>query len=312
MLRKGLVVFSIICILLTGCQNNDTRQVIRVEDSSQVPFKYIDGDRTFKLEDDTPYVSHTSVPSDNGQDQTVPAKKGELDNLLLDKLDNTKYSWGLVLNTKHQTPDFPSNAQKLSKKYNMVYLGDPKKKTVYLTFDEGYENGYTSKILDVLKQDNVKAIFFITGPYLQSEKNLVKRMLDEGHQVGDHTIDHPSLPDMDDKKLSYELKGLEDRFYADFGTNFKYMRPPEGAYSERVLEAADELGLKTVFWSFAYLDYDINNQKGADNAYNMVISHLHNGAVILLHAVSKDNADALDRIIKGIREQGYEISPFDL
>jgi peptidoglycan-N-acetylmuramic acid deacetylase len=197
-------------------------------------------------------------------------------------------------------------------KYHGVYLGDTSKKVVYLTFDEGYENGYTPLILDTLKENNVKALFFVTGAYVKSEGNLVKRMLEEGHLVGNHTINHRSLPSLSSAALENELYGLEKRFTALTGKGFKYMRPPEGEYSEKVLAAANQLGYVTVFWSYAYKDYDINDQKGSEHAYKMVMDNLHNGAVILLHAVSSDNANALDRIIRGIEAEGYSILPFDL
>lgn len=244
--------------------------------------------------------------------QPGPARSEKLNFNILDKLDNTKYGWGLDLNSSHSTPGVPSYAKKLLAKYNGVYVGDTSKKVVYLTFDEGYENGYTHKILDTLKADGVKALFFVTGPYIKEQPALVKRMLAEGHQVGNHSINHPSLPAMSDPGLENELYGLEKQFNAVTGKGFKYMRPPMGEYSERVLAAAAQLGYKTVFWSYAYKDYDTKDQKGPDHAYNLVMKNLHNGAVILLHAVSRDNAEALDRIIKGIRAEGYEIKAFDL
>lgn len=235
-----------------------------------------------------------------------------LDFAMLDTLDNTRLAWGLRLNNRHEVPEVPVRTKELLAKYDGVYTGDTSEKVIYLTFDEGYENGYTPMILDTLKANDVKSIFFVTGPYIKSQPELVQRMLDEGHLVGNHTIKHPSLPTISNEALENELYGLEKQFVDAFGKGFRYMRPPMGEYSEKVLAAARQLGYKTVFWSFAYLDYDVNNQKGPDNAYNVVMNNLHNGAVILLHAVSKDNAEALDRIIKGIREQGYEIRPFDL
>lgn len=235
----------------------------------------------------------------------------ELKTDVLDKLSNEKFSWWEVLNSEHKTPVFPPQS-KLVSKYNGIYIGDVSKKVLYLTFDEGYENGYTAKILDTLKQNNVKAIFFITGSYLKNEPELVKRMIDEGHQVGNHSVNHPSMPTQNYSNLEKEILDLEKSFTAKFGKGMKYFRPPMGEYSERTLAAAQQLGYKTTFWSFHYLDYDVKNQKGADYAYNKVTGNLHNGAVLLLHAVSKDNTEALDRIIKYAKSQGYTFSPFDL
>ena len=230
----------------------------------------------------------------------------------LEKLDNTKLSWWIKLNDENKPSTIPDDIRNLIKKYDGVFQGDTTQKAVYLTFDEGYENGYTAAILDTLKENNVKAIFFVTGSYIENSADLVQRMLDEGHQVGNHTINHPSLPDAGYEELENELLGLEKKFYEKFNVGFKYMRPPMGEYSERTLAAAQQLGYKTVFWSFAYDDWYTDKIRGADYAYNIVMKNLHNGAVFLLHAVSKDNAEALDRIIKGIREKGYEIKPFDL
>lgn len=245
-------------------------------------------------------------------EDNMPKSGKVLDYEILDSLDNTKYSWGLNLNSEHKTPGIPSYAAEMLNEHDGIFTGDTSQKVIYLTFDEGYENGYTSQILDVLKENDVKSIFFITGSYLDRNPELVRRMLEEGHEVGNHTINHPSLPDIDNEKLEKELLGLEEKFYSGFNRNFKYFRPPSGEYSRRTLEAAKQMGYKTVFWSFAYKDWDVNDQKGADYAYGKVMDNLHNGAVILLHAVSKDNAEALDKIIKGIREEGYEIKPFDL
>ena len=230
----------------------------------------------------------------------------------LNKLSNVKYSWYFKMNSEHKTPEIPSTARKLIDKYGGIFTGDTSKKVIYLTFDEGYENGYTPKILDTLKENDVKAAFFITGPYLTKNADLVKRMLEEGHVVGSHTVNHPSLPDVDNETLEKELYGFEEQFRESFGIGFKYMRPPMGEYSERVLAAASQLGYKTVFWSFAYRDWEVDKQKGPEYAYNMVMGNIHNGAVLLLHAVSKDNAEALDRIIKDVKAQGYEIMPLDL
>jgi peptidoglycan-N-acetylmuramic acid deacetylase len=137
-------------------------------------------------------------------------------------------------------------------------------------------------------------------------------MLNEGHKVGHHSVTHPSFPGADDATLESELMGLENKMMEKFNIGFDYLRPPMGEYSERTIAATQQMGYKTVFWSFAYRDWEVDKQKGPDHAYDTVMKNLHNGAVILLHAVSEDNALALDRIIKGIREKGYELMPFEL
>ncbi len=217
-----------------------------------------------------------------------------------------KRCWGILRQPNGKTPKADPGANELLQKYGGMYVGDVNKNIIYLTFDEGYENGYTSKILDALRDNNVKAAFFITGPYLNEHQDLVRRMVEEGHTVGNHTIHHPSLPEKDDSQIEEEVLGLERAFSEKFGLKMKFLRPPKGEYSERSLNITSKLGYCNLFWSFAYDDWHRDKIRGPEYAYKKVISNLHNGGIILLHAVSKDNADALDMIIKGARASGYE------
>lgn len=223
---------------------------------------------------------------------------------------NTRYtelkSWGIARGKNGELPRADPGAPELLARYNSIYLGDPDKKTIYLTFDEGYENGYTSKILDILYENKVKAIFFITGPYLEKEEALVRRMLDEGHVVGNHTINHKSLPLLDEKGIEDEVVGLDRRFYQKYGKNMILLRPPKGEYSEKTLEITSKLGYINVFWSFAYDDWAVDRQRGWEYAFKKVTENLHNGEIMLLHAVSKDNCEALNSIIEYARSTGYE------
>jgi peptidoglycan-N-acetylmuramic acid deacetylase len=215
-------------------------------------------------------------------------------------------SWGIARGQKGELPRADPGAPELISKYNSIYLADTTLKKIYLTFDEGYENGYTGKILDVLYENKVNAIFFITGPYLEKEEGLVMRMLDEGHAVGNHTIRHKSLPLLDEKEVEEETAGLDRRFFDMFGKNMVFLRPPKGEYSERTLEITSKLGYINVFWSFAYDDWAVDRQRGWEYAFDKVKNNLHNGEILLLHAVSKDNAEALEEIIRYAREEGYE------
>lgn len=215
-------------------------------------------------------------------------------------------SWGILRGKNGGLPKADPGAPELLAKYNSIYIGDTSKRKIYLTFDEGYENGYTSKILDVLYEKKVNAIFFITGPYLDKEDELIQRMIDEGHAVGNHSINHKSLPLLSDKELEEEIVGLDRKFHQKFGANMVFLRPPKGEYSERTLEITSKLGYVNVFWSFAYDDWNVNRQRGWEYAFEKVKSNLHNGAILLLHAVSKDNAEALSYIIDYAREAGYE------
>ncbi|MDI6603625.1 MAG: delta-lactam-biosynthetic de-N-acetylase [Thermoanaerobacteraceae bacterium] len=225
-------------------------------------------------------------------------------------LDNTLYGWGLRRMPDHKTPEITSKAMELIKKYDGIFTGDTNKKVVYLTFDEGYENGYTPKILDILKENNVKAAFFVTGPYIKQHGDLVKRMVDEGHIVGNHTVNHPSLPSISDEKVKEEITKLGDMYKNLTGKQMHYFRPPKGEYSERTLYLTKSLGYKTVFWSLAFADWQ-PLPGGPDESYNTVMKNIHQGAVILLHAVSKDNTLALDRILKDVKAQGYEFKTLD-
>lgn len=222
-------------------------------------------------------------------------------------LSNKVLRWGISRRLENKTPAADPGAPELLSKYGGIWIGDTSKNVIYLTFDEGYENGYTPAILDTLAENNVKAVFFITGPYLKEHQDLVRRMVEEGHVVGNHTIHHPSLPELSDSQLEEEVLGLDRAFREKFGKSMRFLRPPKGEYSERTLALTQKLGYCNLFWSFAYDDWYRDKSRGAQYAYDIVMRNLHNGAVLLLHAVSRDNAQALDSIIKGVRERGYTI-----
>lgn len=220
------------------------------------------------------------------------------------QLSNQKCGWGLKKN-KNAPPEIPQNITEMLSKYGAIYK-DSTPRTLYLTFDEGYENGYTAKILDVLKENQVPAAFFVTGPYLKKETELIKRMVDEGHIVGNHTVNHPSMPNVKNvQTLKEEITKLSEDFSALTGKEMKFFRPPMGEYSEKTLAITRDLGYTTVFWSFAYKDWEVKNQKGTEYAYTQIMEGVHDGAILLLHAVSKDNAQVLDRVIKDLKSQGY-------
>ena len=181
-----------------------------------------------------------------------------------------------------------------------------KDKVLYLTFDCGYENGYTEKILDILKEKNVTAAFFCTLPQVKENPHLIKRMISEGHIVGNHSVNHPSFAEISTTQMVEEIKGMEKYLKDNFNYSEPYFRFPKGEYTEIALKTVDSLGYTSVFWSLAYADWDLNNQKGEQYAYDKVISRLHPGAVILLHSVSPDNANALDKIIDEAIKQGYK------
>lgn len=226
-------------------------------------------------------------------------------------IDNKGSGWGFK-KEQGKAPEIPQSITDVLAKHNCVYIGDTSSKKLYLTFDEGYENGYTDDILDTLKEKNVKAAFFITGDYFNRSGDLVTRMIDEGHIVGNHTYYHHNLHKLSQPdRIANELNMLQEKFREKYNTEMKYMRPPEGEYSERVLAVASDLGYKTVLWSFAYKDWLADNVRGADYAVGQIVPYLHGGAILLLHAVSPDNAAALGTVIDKARELGYEFCSLD-
>jgi len=180
------------------------------------------------------------------------------------------------------------------------------KKVLYLTFDCGYENGYTSKVLDVLKDKKVPAAFFCTLDQVKKNKDLIQRMIDEGHIVGNHSDTHPSFAEISRTKMMEEIKAMDDYLKDEFNYKTDFFRFPYGEYSENAMDLVNSLGFKCVFWSCSYADWDTTKQKGKQYAFDTVTSRLHPGAIILLHSVSSDNAEALGDIIDFARKNGYE------
>jgi peptidoglycan-N-acetylmuramic acid deacetylase len=188
-----------------------------------------------------------------------------------------------------------------------------KSKVVYLTFDAGYENGNVAKILDTLKEENVKGAFFVLSNLIEKNTDLVKRMVEEGHTVCNHTSKHRDMSRVVNiTDFAAELESLEKLYYEKFGRNMaKYYRPPEGKFSEANLKMANELGYKTIFWSFAYADWDNNHQMSEAAATKKILSNIHNGAILLLHPTSKTNAAILGNVIRTLKNEGYRFGSLD-
>ena len=221
-------------------------------------------------------------------------------------------SWGLSFRTEGAPPVGNAGSAQLAQ-YDAVYLGDPAQKVIYLTFDAGYENGCTEKILDVLKAHEVKAAFFLVGNYIQQNADLVRRMVREGHIVGNHTMHHPDMSKIADKAaFAKELSDLEALYKEVTGEQMpKYYRPPQGCYSEENLRMAKELGYKTVFWSLAYVDWNNDSQPTAKQAFDKLLPRIHNGAVVLLHSTSTTNAQILDELLTRWKDMGYSFGTVD-
>ncbi len=225
-------------------------------------------------------------------------------------ISNKRYDWGMRKIPPNR-PEFTKEQTDIMEKHNCIYMGSKDEKVMYLTFDEGYENGYTEGILDTLKETGVVATFFVTGQYFDQNFDLIKRMVEENHEVGNHTQNHINFAKSSVLEIENDILALERKFYSAFNKKMKYLRPPEGVFSERSLCIANDLGYRNVFWSFAYLDWDRNKHKGKEYALNEVTKNFHNGAVILLHAVSKDNEEALKSIIEEAQKQGYTFKSLD-
>ena len=221
-------------------------------------------------------------------------------------------AWGLSFPSSGATPNGPASEEKL-REYDAAYVGNSEEKVLYLTFDAGYENGYTASILDTLQKHNVKAAFFLVGNYLQKNGDLVRRMVEAGHIVGNHTMTHPDMSAITDKAaFEKELAGTEALFQELIGKEMpRFYRPPRGVYSEENLKMAQELGYHTVFWSLAYKDWENNKQPTAEYAMGKLIPRTHNGAVILLHSTSKTNAQVLDELLTQWENLGYHFETID-
>ena len=215
-------------------------------------------------------------------------------------------SWGLSFKKEGYAPKGPATAQELAQ-FNAAFLGDTTNKRIYLTFDSGYENGCTEKILDILKKHHVPAAFFLVGNYIERNPELVKRMISEGHIVGNHTMHHYDMSRIKEKEnFEKELTDLESLYKEVTGQEMeKYYRPPQGIYSQENLEMASALGYKTLFWSLAYVDWNNHSQPSREQAMSKLLPRIHNGAVILLHSTSQTNTEVLDEVLTEWKKMGY-------
>ena len=221
-------------------------------------------------------------------------------------------SWGLSFRQEGAPPIGNAGKDQL-RQYQAAYIGNTNEKVLYLTFDAGYENGCTAKILDTLKEKQVPAAFFLVGNYIRQSPDLVRRMVAEGHTVGNHTMHHYDMSRLSDKAaFSKELTDLETLYKETVGQELpKYYRPPQGIYSEENLKMAQELGYKTLFWSLAYVDWNNDAQPTKEAAFAKLLPRTHNGAVVLLHSTSKTNAEILGELIDKWKAMGYRFGTLE-
>lgn len=224
----------------------------------------------------------------------------------------TGENWGLGFSEEGKAPTANATREELEKS-NAYFIGNPNENTIYLTFDAGYENGYTEAILDALKESGVKATFFLVGNYLETSPELVKRMIDEGHYVGNHTYHHPDMSRLTDKKaFKKEIEEFEVLFKKITGVECsKFYRPPQGKYSQRNLDMAKDLGYKTFFWSLAYVDWYEDKQPTKEEAFDKLLKRIHPGAIVLLHSTSKTNSEILQELIAEWKNMGYKFGKLD-
>lgn len=228
------------------------------------------------------------------------------------QLDSANDSWGLSFPEKGKTPVGNATIDEL-KQYNAYFAENTEEKIIYLTFDCGYENGNTAPILDALKKHNVPATFFVVGNFVSDEPDLIKRMVAEGHIVGNHTFSHPDMAKISTREaFTQELSKVEALYEDITGQPMKkYYRPPQGKYSTSNLEMAKDMGYNTFFWSLAYVDWYQDNQPSKEEAFDKLLNRIHPGAIVLLHSTSKTNGQILDELLTKWEEMGYHFGTLD-
>ena len=217
----------------------------------------------------------------------------------------TSENWGLGFSTEGEAPTANETPEEL-KQWGAYYIGNQNEKKIYLTFDCGYENGNMGSILDALKQADVKAAFFLVGNYLETEPELVKRMAEEGHIIGNHTYHHKDMSGLGEEEFKKELTDFEVKLKQITGKECDmFYRPPQGKYSTRSLQMAKNAGYKTIFWSLAYVDWYDNNQPTKEEAFDKLLKRIHPGAIVLLHSTSKTNGEILPELLQKWKDMGY-------
>ena len=241
----------------------------------------------------------------DGKEEAVPASSSAV-------VPASASDWGLSFLTEGEVPAGNASPEDLAK-YDTYYLGDTSQKVIYLTFDCGYENGYTEQILDALKKHNAPAAFFVVGHMVESAPDIVRRMAAEGHVVGNHTFHHPDMSSISQQAaFQKELDSLAELYEETTGQPLSHFyRPPQGKYSEENLKQAQELGYKTIFWSLAYVDWNTDAQPTAEQAYAKLLPRIHDGAIVLLHSTSRTNAEILDDLLTKWENLGYSFKSLE-
>lgn len=301
MLKKVAALLIILPLILSSCSKKSSKQS---KSQNYDAKKLVEYKEENKAEQNNNITQTPDKPaSTNPAVNTETEAPNDVSNL-----SNKLNGWYYKAGQNHNPPTVPQNISNLLNKYSGYYLGDTSQKVIYITFDEGYENGYTPKILDILKDNNVKAAFFVTKHYITSNPDLIKRMVNEGHTVCNHTSKHPSMPSITGNadKFNAEFTDTEKAFKDVTGQDMpKLFRPPMGEYSEKSLYMTQKLGYKSIFWSFAHKDWLVDNQPPVNVTHDKIINSSHNGEIMLLHAVSSSDTNALDSVLKDLNALGY-------
>lgn len=305
-----------VMILLAGCGNSGTQEVLRneaepegltiinldLEDKSQTFTQETKDMELTEQETGDLQADNNSETQSSISESVMPRKQPpEGFELVLNSED-----WGLSFGESGTQPVGNASPEDLAW-YDAYFMGDDSEKVIYLTFDCGYENGNTEPILDALKKHNVTATFFVVGHFLETAPDLVRRMVEEGHTVGNHTYHHPDMSAISDlSAFQKELDDVADSFYEITGTKLSpYYRPPQGKANAANIKMAQQLGYCTIFWSLAYVDWDTENQPSHDAAFDKLTSRVHPGAIVLLHNTSRTNGEILDELLTKWEDMGY-------
>ncbi|MCL2638993.1 MAG: polysaccharide deacetylase family protein [Oscillospiraceae bacterium] len=322
----SLIIMAIGCALLfTGCVPNVNNDGVGVTDNSPLETTprstFATPPHVTTPNHTTPEARHNTEPENhinetNNEEAAVGDNPTafnfsavELGAPGASRPTDSKIGWGLGKATDERNRPLDAlNAQSKYGHLSAVFIDSETDNQIYLTFDEGYENGFSPRILDVLRDKNVRATFFVTYDYCKNEPELIQRMLDDGHELGNHSWSHPSFPSLTDEQIAEEITKLHDYVYESFGYEMRLIRFPMGEFSERVLAATQNAGYKSIFWSFAYADWNVNSQPSTSEAFSKITQASHPGAVILLHAVSCTNAEILAEVIDYWTAQGLKLS----
>lgn len=271
------IILAIICVaMLAGCTANREEATTKQENTSNA----------------TTNVAETTIDVTGVGNQYYSTEK---------------VVWGPGRAENHQRPTDPLMLQESYGELGGQFIMSDDK-FICLTFDEGYENGYTPKILDTLKEKSVKAIFFVTFDFVKDNPDLIERMIDEGHIIGNHSYRHYTMDEVSQEVATEEIMFLDKYMKENFKYRMTLFRFPKGEFSENTLALANSLGYKSIFWSFAYADWDVDNPADKDEAFKTITNYTHNGEIMLLHAVSATNAEILGDVIDEVRNQGYEFT----